>query len=1521
MKKIYLFSRKVILIVASLFLFLSANAQSENEAEWNGYGHSLKKVVSNTSIQSGITFSYTIMFSAPAGTNSINIIDEVPFSLGNVSVSPPAPVLGVTPTVSIVGNDVSYLLTGLPSGMAISGSFTITVQFPAGVTCNGTTARNRAGMLVNEKWHFTPYVSTVAEAESPWKITKTILNGAVVNPNTGSCGYLIPAGETVTYRIYVNKENGYWGNNIGQENMTSAVVTDLFPAGATFTSTCFSPSPGSGTGTWTIGTLDAANPYAFYYCDVSVTYPAATFPNGTTINNEALLTGEVCGQEENIMSNETCIEVADITPSPGAYFRKYLSLTNKVPGCQGYYRIIFCNNGNVALSPFNIEDIIPGGITVENVVVYGGDATTTMNLIADGTTTLGSGITTSSFNTGPLTSSPSSLELQMTGSLPVGECVYMYIYFTIDPNPTGTLVSNCAEFIPLTNALTLPETCVDFTVEAGEPKPCLIKDICNPQTSYDPGDIIRFRLRVQNIGSDHLVGASIQDVLNSSFTYIGNESYYTSSSYNPPCTSGTSLPSGAVPWSGIVTAHSGSTLEWSLPDIAADCQLFYNAYCGTYGTSSLPYYYIEFDVQVSNSALIGVTPNNYEISGGNLTSPVISNTVYTLIEASLGQEVYKEISVNNGANYTSSATTSAGSSAKYRLNYTNVSNVPVQELEMVDLLPRNENPDDWLVLNRSLPRGSEFDVNYVGLPMWTQLPSGSPTTPTIDFSTGLNICLPDYGITTGTTSCITSTWGSTTANNVRINWGTYSLDPMNTMQHAFDVEVSPDALLDEVACNDFAARSKAAFLLNGTPQLVALTPIASAPVCLEINALDDPDISCCDSLEFIPVANDDAADLTCCIVMRTKCEVKYVDVEITGGTIGAAAWSCGPLPAGFAGQSSFSFPANGCAADLKLCIDPDYSGPISITYFILFDNGERCERTVNLDCIPADINCCDSVDLVVKTEGDACCAVLTSDCNVKAVTVNVTNGVLSGTSWNCGTLSNGYVGQSTYTFMANGCPIEMTNCVEAQQSGPVYLDYVLYFENGDTCHQRTQLDCTIDKDCCENTKLVEAEGKDCCARLVSDCEVKSIDLEVSNGTISDVQWNCSTSPGSYAGLSSYTFSPGNCAIDMTTCVTPLSSGPVTLTYQIYYANGEKCEQVIDLNCAIEVPTECCALVDFKLKHIWPQWGNMAGTFNITNLDPSSPICGISINASPSATFSTGNLYVDGTLSSEPWTGTMIPTSGTLNTPAINDLSFTIMSSSYKGVIEICVLKCDGTKCCFEYKWNQKPWIEVELELAEKANNEKLSGTIVSPNIKDASDLGKIKYVSFGIADKENENAFFAISGSDLEGGEIIKDKAEIAATYMSRQNAFFELKEAKMADQSLGEFNLVFTGELPSLGCTLFDEDGNIVYTGVMKLTGTDTVHTSIESASLQASMFEVLKLYPNPNEGTFNINFALGEATDTEVQITSIDGRMTKSVVLERMNAGIHNVEIDLGDVAPGLYHVTLYSDKHKLSRSLIVK
>src|SRR5690606_16865805 len=108
------------------------------------------------------------------------------------------------------------------------------------------------------------------------------------------------------------------------------------------------------------------------------------------------------------------------------------------------------------------------------------------------------------------------------------------------------------------------------------------------------------------------------------------------------------------------------------------------------------------------------------------------------------------------------------------------------------------------------------------------------------------------------------------------------------------------------------------------------------------------------------------------------------------------------------------------------------------------------------------IVCCDSIEVRAiqdPTNPNSCCAQISSKCDVDSISVSVLNGTISSANWNCGAIPAGYVGQSSYTFNAGGCPADLITCVDAKQSGVVTINYVVYMSNGEKCEKSFKLDC------------------------------------------------------------------------------------------------------------------------------------------------------------------------------------------------------------------------------------------------------------------------------------------------------------------------------------------------------------------------------------------------------------------------------------------------------------------------------
>ena len=911
--------------------------QNPNIAEaTHPLGFFLKKVVSNTTICAGQTFSYTIYYSFPAGTQQVTITDQIPQPLlvqsvtvnnacGTPSVTAPSP--GTNGTVSIQW-------TSVPSG-GCSGSLTIVVSFPNGTTCNGTTARNRVCLVGivktpqgNQVADFcTPFVSTTAQATNPWQIQKQILGATWAG---GNCSWKY-AGDTVTYQIQVCKNNPSPCGTFGQLNLVNGVVTDVLPSGAQFIgASCPNVSYNSATQTitWNVGNLSATQPYNCASCNITVYYPPSTFPTNTQITNTATLSGQLgsaqnpCGQ----FTQNTSVCWTKVLPPPPtttASLWKWVS-TNAQPGCGGYYYIRFCNTGNTTINSATIEDTIPSSLTITS-------------------TSPASGVTIST--TGNIVTATLNSPLQP------GQCCWFYVYFTISPTATpNSTITNCAwAQVP---GLAPMQSCASFVVNAPAPSACIQKEICSPQASYAPGQVIRVRFRLQNIGGQAINGATLTDNLNPNFEYIGNPTFYTSTSWNTPC----NPQSGISPWSPSPSLSvSGQTITVSNITIPATCQnLFWNG-CGFYGNTGVPYYWVEFDVKIRDTAALGNIPNFYTLSGGGLPQPVQSNTVLVLVTGNTGFTLDKSVAPDT-SNWQSSLTTNAGSTVYYRLRMNLTGTVGLRHVTFVDLLPRNDGASDSKILQACGSRGSQYDVTYQSLllssPLVPSVYSNAATTlanaNAISAATGAPANLfPNACGTAGSWS----PGAAAGSKNVGFYFGSGGIGTSTPPAVVFAGKLSSNAQPAQIACNTFAAGGAVRHYLNSTTsQDVPIGPLESGSVCVMIDTS-----SRCYSVQLhgapVPVG----------VVSTPKGNACKYQITVSVSNPGAATQGCAYSNDGQVSPASFSIPTGTSTLTLTF-VDTPPQNNIACIIFGIPDASGMCQ--------PCDTLC---FDLRPCPQQDTCC--------------------------------------------------------------------------------------------------------------------------------------------------------------------------------------------------------------------------------------------------------------------------------------------------------------------------------------------------------------------------------------------------------------------------------------------------------------------------------------------------------------------------------------------------------------------
>lgn len=915
MKKIYFksISKLLLLLLISISSFSMLKSQSWVSEVSQG-GFILKKVVSDTLVQSGQNFSYTIYYTIPAGATNVSISDNLPpalLYLGNTVNSACGTPTVTAPAINSQGGLFSLSWASVPSGC--SGSFTITVAFPNGVTCPGNMVRNNACIVAtyqNKNYEFcTGYVLTKATASNPWHIVKYPVGLANIS---GSCNWATGS-DTVTYQVTVYKNVG----TTGQLNLVNGIVTDTLPAGAVLVSSTCGATQSGNIVTWSVGNMSALPSYNSSSCNISIYYPISLFPSNTNIGNTAVLSGSL-GPVQGSCSDFTTSASTCVTKNTynSGTISKWV-YTNGQPGCAGQYLIYICNNGTTSL-PVTAVDTVPNTLTSVSL------GTVWPNTIS---ATISGNI------------------VNITGSLGVGQCGYVYVNFTIPSNAIiGTSITNC---VHLTSIQPNISACNSFNIATPAPKACLWKDICQEQTSYTPGSIFRYRLRIQNIGGQALSGVTLTDVLDPNLEYVGNPSFYISNTWSlPNCNPN---PTPAQQWSGVNLSNNPSTntVTATLPSIPAVCQNIFYSNCGMYGTGGVPYYYIEFDVKVRDTSALGNIPNYFTVSGGSLGNATeTSNVEMVLVSGVVGFNLQKGIKKLNDANYSNSITATAGSLINYKLKLNSSGTAALSHITFVDLLPRDVSPADQQILAPCFNRGSQFDISYVSI-LGTPIPNPVfPYNNTTGLLANINNLLPTGAPGSPfTTGCGTNgTWSSGLTigdKNMAIYFGSTAVG-LTGAEYQFVAKIDTNAKKGENSCNTFAA--------SGWTKHLIQSSILNYQIAGELES----QIACIQVIDSV--------------VQPSKCfeKVKY-DIVCKGedpatGNVYYAftmhAVSCTPSiiifssPDGTFSPSSYSITSSPWTISGAF-LHTNTTNPVTI-YYTLQCNGVVCRDSIKLDLPPCD---------------------------------------------------------------------------------------------------------------------------------------------------------------------------------------------------------------------------------------------------------------------------------------------------------------------------------------------------------------------------------------------------------------------------------------------------------------------------------------------------------------------------------------------------------------------------------------
>ncbi len=677
-------------------------------------------------VPSGQPFTYTITYSWSGGApGTLYIVDNVPAALDVLSTLPGAPV------ATISGNQVTFVLTGLTMSSG-SGTVQINARFKPGVTCGGVQACNRAGISTQPDGEFVYSNSNCvisAEPVNRWTLVKELIAGCAVD-------------DEIIFRIRISAPSG---NNIGGVNLNVQSLIDILPPNAQLMSVTVSWNSFSGSNPYTLNGPSTlyVNSYPVWYIGyVKVKYPSGYFSSGQTVANIVNFTFTTpCDNQPQTWSDTATVELCDGVSQGN--ISKWLALNmyfpnNPVwspvwtPGCCGTYRLYYHNTGTLAQPGFVMEDDIPGEVDVNTIKtnVPAGNLPVTVDVYCwSGGVCSATPCTTVTYNSAGLKTlsglPPNVCKVKWTysGSIAVNQYLSNYIdvcvrstnFMNGNPVTVGQNVTNTMSV----SANNLSQLTVNHTkvIDSTQPKVVATKLFvggCNPPCSinpngpFQPGDTVRFRMAVANIGNADALNCTITDNLPSGLSYVGNETYYFGSynymlnMYNPPCCSLTTTVPSQIGGSINTPSPGDTNLTWTFPVLPGSCD------------GSVDYFIIEFDVVISSDppALPGQYQNTFDINGSNFNN-VTSNVAYLTVNQTAQLQAKKEVRRINADGtstaWASSATVPVGNTGEYLITVKNTGNTPLSNLCVLDIMPW---VGDINVLPPYNPRNSAFDLPY-----------------------------------------------------------------------------------------------------------------------------------------------------------------------------------------------------------------------------------------------------------------------------------------------------------------------------------------------------------------------------------------------------------------------------------------------------------------------------------------------------------------------------------------------------------------------------------------------------------------------------------------------------------------------------------------------------------------------------------------------------------------------------------------------------------------------------------------
>ena len=283
-------------------------------------------------------------------------------------------------------------------------------------------------------------------------------------------------------------------------------------------------------------------------------------------------------------------------------------------------------------------------------------------------------------------------------------------------------------------------------------------------------------------------------------------------------------------------------------------------------------------------------------------------------------------------------------------------------------------------------------------------------------------------------------------------------------------------------------------------------------------------------------------------------------------------------------------------------------------------------------------------------------------------------------------------------------------------------------------------------------------------------------------------------------------------------------------------------------------------------------------------------------------------------------GTVTVTIGNLANTAQGDYTITVSATSFAGAqyAEV-VLKNNCTSLqCTEFNSNEN----LNLAIPDGAGNNQYGDPVTTT--LSVPDLGTISsiIVNVDVSHTYIQDLQIALFHPDLETYAVLWQRScegedGIDVTFSDGAN------EIECANPTVGTFApfevlSIFEGMTSEGEWLLYARDGYNQDSGVINDWSIEICSELALSVDDNSNLLENISVYPNPSSGIFNVKLNSFIDSDIKISVYDILGREISQNSFNTISD--FNEEIDISNAKPGIYLMTISSERGKVTRRIII-